>query len=1365
MNAHDQHTDMSEDTTIPNPLFILHLEDYAPDADLIQAHLEQQFSNCMIQHACNEKEFLDAVHAREYDIVLADFDLPSYNGMRALEYLLARQPDTPFIFVTGALGEERAIATLKNGATDFVMKNNLSRLPIAIRRALKEAVQIRERKDASEKLRVSEERFRWAITNAPFPIMLRADDGEVLTVNHVWTELTGYTREDIPTVYDWLARAYGEKTASVRITVDSAFHYTGRKEWGEYIVTTKEGNHLVWEFSTALMENLPDGRRTIMTMARDVTSQKQSEIEYRTIIKTSLDGFWIVDMEANILDVNDAYCALLGYTRDELLTMKITDVEAQESHEETVEHIKKIIATGYDRFETKHRRKDGSIVDIEVSSNYDPFHGGRFFVFLRDITERLREQTRIRQLNEELERRVFERTKELTKRNRILKVLSECNEILVRAHDENDLLQSICHTLVKTGGYKMIWVGYVPSDETKRIIPMAYAGGAGGYLEELKRSWSDDELGSGPSEMAVKMNQVIVVQDIANDPVFVLWRNHALEHGFASTISLPLVTKGKKVGVLRMYSSIVNAFDAEEINLLLELSNDLAFGIDSLRSERDRSAAEAKLLENERRFRALIENSSDAISLIDASGIVVYRSIASQRLLGYSNEEMIGKNCFSFIHQEDLPIVRTMFGELLSTQGKSTEAHFRYLHKDNSWRWLDVIATNHLHEPGINAIVINFRDITERKTMEDARNKLAEGMELLLQSTGEGIFGIDVEGKCTFINDAAIKMLGFGKDEILGKKTHPLMHHRHADGSPYPEQECPIYHVMQRGVPSSLDQEVFWRKDGTNFPVEYSSFPIFQRDTIHGAVITFNDISKRKQSEDALRASEQKYRELIDNANDLIFALALDGRILSINPAFEKISGWSQEDAQGKHFSEFIHPENLEAAMIHFAETLHGQPSMLREYRFLHRTNAEFFGEVLTYPHVIDGKIAGVFGILRDVTERKKAERELLAAKEKAEVSEKLKDAFIANMSHEIRTPLNVIMGYSNFIVETYRDTFGEEEKIFFSSIEQGGQRLMRTVEHMLNISSIQTGIFPMHPEELDLVALLTDRVRALQHDAKEKNIEVHCIYDVESVRCLLDRYSIEQAFINLLDNAVKFTNKGSISLGLSVAAGYARITISDTGVGIASDYLPDVFRTYSQENVSYTRQYQGLGLGLALTKRYVELNGGTISVQSEKGSGTTFTIDIPLVNSVHESVRLLQPDSGITQDKTASDPTLPVHLLVVEDDTLSQEYMRIILSPESKIFFAKSADEAWKILFSERIDMIFMDLSLDGPMDGIQLTSRLKQDVNFHSIPIIALTAHAFALDRKKSLDAGCDEFLPKPYQRQRLEEVLKKYLGARYL
>ena len=357
------------------------------------------------------------------------------------------------------------------------------------------------------------------------------------------------------------------------------------------------------------------------------------------------------------------------------------------------------------------------------------------------------------------------------------------------------------------------------------------------------------------------------------------------------------------------------------------------------------------------------------------------------------------------------------------------------------------------------------------------------------------------------------------------------------------------------------------------------------------------------------------------------------GRIEYVNPGFEKSSGYTFDEVRGQtpRFlkSGYTSPEQYKQLweMISSGENWRGEFHNRRK-------DGGFFWESATISPIRaeSGEILHFVAIKQDITERKRAEMELIAAKERAERSDRLKDAFISNMSHEIRTPLNVILGYTDLIEMELGARISQGEGLYFQSITRAAKRLMRTVENILTISSMEVGEYSFEKRDLDLVAEAYHLFMEMRLLAIEKRLEIDFINECGSAMIHVDPVTFNDALANLLDNAIKFTSEGGVTVRVYRTYGAACITITDTGIGISEEYLPRLFATFSQEDIGTTRRFDGLGLGMALTKKYIDINGATIDVTSRKGVGTSVTVRFSEVVDEPSRPNMLRPAKAIPE-------------------------------------------------------------------------------------------------------------------------------------
>ena len=390
------------------------------------------------------------------------------------------------------------------------------------------------------------------------------------------------------------------------------------------------------------------------------------------------------------------------------------------------------------------------------------------------------------------------------------------------------------------------------------------------------------------------------------------------------------------------------------------------------------------------------------------------------------------------------------------------------------------------------------------------------------------------------------------------------------------------------------------------------------------------------------------------------------------------------------------------------------------------------------------------------------AQRELKHARDNALQASRVKSEFLANMSHEIRTPLNVVLGYTDVLADEVDATDNDDMKEHLDAIRRAGRRLNRTIQGILDFSKIEARAFELRPQSVKLATMLERHVEDLRILAEQKGLRLRCVIEDPKATVLFDEYCLSGALTNLLQNAIKFTEQGSITAKLYRGGDRnLKISVTDTGIGIEPGYLTRIFEPFSQEESGYTRRFEGNGLGLALTRSYLQLNGANISVQSQKGQGSIFIISF----SPESELRLNAPSvpepklangngNGVAPPPAIRRPTI----LVVEDDPDNQVLIRTILKKNYEVKMASSADEARKELGTAgtQIEVILMDWSLKGDEDGVTLTRNLRLDERWRKTPVVALTAHASAEDRKLAKATGFDAFLGKPVDRDELFRTL---------
>ncbi|MCX6169823.1 MAG: PAS domain S-box protein [Ignavibacteriales bacterium] len=493
----------------------------------------------------------------------------------------------------------------------------------------------------------------------------------------------------------------------------------------------------------------------------------------------------------------------------------------------------------------------------------------------------------------------------------------------------------------------------------------------------------------------------------------------------------------------------------------------------------------------------------------------------------------------------------------------------------------------------------------ERKKNESALRESEKRFKELANLLPQVVFETDLNGIITFANDLAFQAFGYSQED-------------YSNGLPALEMIIPserqigaenIYRVLNSENSTSHEYTAL-RKDGTTFPVMIFSSPIVNVGKTIGLRGVIIDITQRKTSEEKLI----KLSRAVEQSPASVIITDLNGNIEYVNPKFVSLTGFSLDEVKGKNPRILKSGFTINEEYANLWSTIKSGNEWKGEFHNK-KKNGELYWEAASISPIIDnnGTIINYLAVKEDITERKRSEKELIIAKEKAEQADKLKSEFLAQMSHEIRTPLHAMLSFSRII----RDKIYGEESLntdidnSFEGIDISGKRIIRTIDLIVNISQLQTGSYDYKPQEVDLYNEILSKVyNEYLGIAKKSNLDFNLSKEECNTQILIDRYSVQQIIENLIDNAIRFTDKGfvNISLGMNNEK-KLYIQISDTGIGMSKEYLQKIFTPFSQEEQGYTRPFDGNGLGLALIKKYCDLNNIALEVKSEKGVGTTFTL------------------------------------------------------------------------------------------------------------------------------------------------------------
>jgi PAS domain S-box-containing protein len=636
-----------------------------------------------------------------------------------------------------------------------------------------------------------------------------------------------------------------------------------------------------------------------------------------------------------------------------------------------------------------------------------------------------------------------------------------------------------------------------------------------------------------------------------------------------------------------------------------------------LREQAARATAEVEtaLLEAETKFRSLVEQLPAIVSLNahDETSSTLYVSPQIKEILGYAPAEYTADPTFwlQTVHPDD---VERVLAEIARTNltGEPFRMEYRKITRDGRVIWILDEAVLIRDEAGrpLHWQTVQL-DITDRKRAEEELRQSEERFRTAFDHAAIGMSLVGLDGRFLRVNAALCALTGYSEAELLTKTFQEITHPDDLEAD-----LAQVDRLLAGEMRAFHMEKRYLRKDGEVIWIRLSSALVrdAQGAPLH-SIGQLEDITERKRAEETVRKSEARFRSLISNATDIITILDADGVIHYESPPIERILGYHQEELQGRNAFELVHPDDRAATWAAFERAL-ADPSLVPtvEFRFRHSDDSWRWLEATGTNLLTDPNVGGFVVNSRDITERKRANEELRVALEAAQAANQAKGLFLDMMSHELRTPLQAVLGYSESLLGGPEELLTAEQREDIGYIHQAGGRMIALINQMLDLSRMEAGRLQLAAEPVDLVQVI-EQVRqdvAPQAAAKSLTLQIDLPHSLPPVTGDAER--LRQILLNLVGNAVKFTDSGCVRVTAApTPSGGVNVTVSDTGIGIPTDAMPIIFDEFRQIDSSLTRRHGGAGLGLAIARKLTEQMGGSISVSSEPSVGSTFTLHLPV--------------------------------------------------------------------------------------------------------------------------------------------------------
>lgn len=771
-----------------------------------------------------------------------------------------------------------------------------------------------------------------------------------------------------------------------------------------------------------------------------------------------------------------------------------------------------------------------------------------------------------------------------------------------------------------------------------------------------------------------------------------------------------------------------------------------------------------KLVAEIAKHKSVIESTSDAIFSLDLNYCYTsFNSVHATAMKNLYNTDIeIGKSIFLYqTVDEDMlkskeNIDMALNGEQIidvSISGKSSLMQ----------RYFEVVHNPIYDENGeVTGVSVFVRDITELREAALQLSKREKEFKLLFTEDLTGDVIATIDGKIILCNPKFLQIFGFNSEEEAHNTSADLLYKNPSDRNKL------IQRIKEEKKLENLELEMV-RRDGKEIIVLENIVGQFNNEGEIEKLISYViDITEQKIAFNKVK----QLSKAVEQSPVTIVITDTDGNIQYINPRGIELTGYKIEELLNKNPKILSFGEKSKEEYTELWNTIKSGDEWRGEFHNK-KKSGELYWELASISPIVNekGEITNYLAVKEDITERKKYLEELVAAKEKAEEINRIKSVFFSNMSHELRTPLVGILGFADILAESLDD---ESEKNMAVSILQGGKRLLNTLTSLLSLSELETLKQDIELKSIDVNPICRDLLKSFKTSTLKSNIECKVEFESEKLELNVSSRLLREALSQVVKNAFTYTDSGSILIKT-----YKKeetdsqnttgiIEVIDTGIGIEKDKLDIIFEEFRQASEGLGRSYEGTGLGLTISKKYLELMNAKISVESVAGNGSKFILTFPLDPQKKSTTSHSKDSSKISEVKSEQHRLRSTNfqnkkVLVVEDDEINKVFIRKCLNNLFEIESAKTGEQAIKLASENKFDIILMDINLGKDMDGITATQIIRKIRGYENTPIVAMTAYAAEEDKAEFLSRGCSHFLPKPFLMNELVGFVKGILSEK--